>query len=88
MTEPHQTADLPDFQAPDRLMSSVMSMAQEAVDRVEVLRAALRELETANDALCALRTPDIYNAMLAVPGTQEALERLDDARRRARKLSA
>lgn len=35
--------DMPaDFPQPDRLMSSVMSMAQEAVDRVEVLSTALR----------------------------------------------
>lgn len=33
--------DLPAFPEPDRLMSSVMSMAQQSVDRVEQYRAGI-----------------------------------------------
>lgn len=51
-----------------------------------VLRVALRELEEACDAVCALRTQEVYLMMAAVPGTTDALVRLDRARRRAREL--
>jgi hypothetical protein len=51
------------------------------------LRAALRELEEACDAVCMLRTQKIYLAMIAVPGTTDALLRLDRARERARELA-
>jgi len=76
-----------DFPKPDRLMSSVMAMAQEAVDRVEALRAALQELEAANEAVCAGRSRAAYEAMID-GGQSDDLLRLDAARRHARELLA
>lgn len=49
------------------------------------LRAALIELEDANDALCALRTREQYLSMID-GGQRGALQRLDEARRVARTL--
>ena len=51
------------------------------------MRDALIELEAACDAVCALRSQEIYLSMIAVPGTPDALERLDCARRRAREIA-
>lgn len=53
-------------------------------DKTTVIRDALRELEAACNAVCVLRSQEIYLLMIAVPGTSDALERLDNARRRAR----
>ncbi len=39
-----KTTDFPDFPKPDRLMSSVMSTAQEAVARVEQYRAGVEQM--------------------------------------------
>jgi hypothetical protein len=58
----------------------------EAAERIARLEATLRELEAACDVVCALRTPDVYRAMLEVRGTQDALLRLDAARKAARDL--
>lgn len=57
--------------------------AQPAIP-AEVL-AALAELEDANDELCGLRTPELYCQMIDA-GQQDALTRLDNARRTARDL--
>jgi len=54
-------------------------MAQDLLD-------ALRELDDACDAVAALRSQELYLAMIAVPGTPDALLRLDRARLRARTL--
>ena len=53
-------------------------------DKTIEMRAALIELEDACDAVCKLRSQEIYLLMIKVPGTSDALERLDCARRRAR----
>lgn len=52
-------------------------------DKTMLLKLALQDLEAANDALCAARTQDQYDAMLAL-GQQDLLLQLDTARRRAR----
>ena len=49
MNDP-KTDELPDFPKPDRLMSSVMSMAQDAVDRVEQYRAGVEQMLAHEDA--------------------------------------
>ena len=54
-------------------------------DKTTELLDALKTLEQANDALCMLRTEEMYMAML-VSGQQEALDALDAARRNARAL--
>ena len=56
-------------------------------EKITEMRSALIELEAACDAVCALRTQEIYLLMIAVPGTPDALERLDCARRCARELA-
>lgn len=52
--------------------------------RERALMDALSELEATNETVSALRTNDLYDAMVRVPGMADALARLDDARRRAR----
>jgi hypothetical protein len=59
----------------------------EVSEHMTELRVALRDLDEACDAVCALRTQEIYLAMTAVPGTTDALLRLDRARGRARELA-
>lgn len=54
--------------------------------RERALANALLELEDANSTVCALRTDELYDAMIRVPGMSDALIRLDDARRLARSL--
>ncbi len=44
MAESPKTTDFPDFLKPDRLMSSVMSTAKEAVARVEQYRAGVEQM--------------------------------------------
>ena len=56
-------------------------------DKTLEMRDAIIELEDACDAICALRSQEIYLLMIAVPGTSDALERLDCARRRAREIA-
>jgi hypothetical protein len=58
----------------------------EAHQEIGRLRAALAALEAANDALCALRTPEQYLSMID-SGQIDALEQLDEARRVARLLT-
>lgn len=49
-------------------------------------RDALTELESANDAACALRSDAAYQALLTCPGMSDALLSLDRARARARAM--
>ena len=58
-----------------------------SVQERQDLRAALRELEQANEALAASRPQAAYSAMIAA-GQGDALLRLDRARSRARALLA
>lgn len=57
----------------------------EAAEEIKRLRAALKELEGANGALCTARTNEQYLRMLDL-GQQDALLRLDEARQAAREL--
>jgi len=68
--------------------------AVRASDRVAALEAALKacdsalgEIETANDALCAERSTEVYNLMID-GGQSNLLMNLDDARRNARAVRA
>ena len=54
-------------------------------DEIAQLRQALRELEDANEAVCAGRSKAAYDAMLAA-GQGDDLLRLDRARAAARAL--
>lgn len=61
------------------------AQARHAADeRIAVLTEALSELESANEAVCALRSQEVYLAMIAIRGTEAALGRLDSARYAAR----
>lgn len=75
MSDTERTADLPDFPKPDRLMSSVMSMAQDAVDRLEKFRDLLIRFHSDQNRSAAsmARWQDQAAALL----TQE----MDDVRR-------
>lgn len=73
-----QTTDLPDAPQPDRLMSSVMSMAQDAVDRAEQLRAALERLtRAASDILDTRQLTDRGDLVGALAQAGRALEGQD-----------
>jgi hypothetical protein len=54
-----------------------------AVNAFEPMKEALRELEAANDTLCAIRSQAAYDQMIA-DGNGDALARLDRGRLNAR----
>lgn len=60
----------------------------ELLKQRDELLAALRRLEIANDVRCGRQTPEAYQAALRCPRMQEALNKLDAARRAARALIA
>lgn len=59
--------------------------ARALLDEIDRLRAALRELEDANEELCAGRSQAAYDAMVT-SGQSDSLLRLDRARRAATEL--